>query len=911
MYTAKLGRGLIAGAIAAVLFTGAISFALAQEAPAEPTSTDQTTEISTPSDTLTTETTSPDTAETTSADTTEAAPSADTEEPAASTETETPAETSSTDSSTEVTETAEAAATEEPSAPASSPVITTNKSDYAPGETVKIMGEFFAAMQNIVFMLVGTAEDGSQAWSDSWTTQADDAGSFTSYRDLPDFYVPLYLLAANSQTGEVLAETNFTDAALTDAVINSVGTPCGTNSASLPTGSSVCAQTTATVSGVGSPPSVTLLVQWLNPSNVVTFTDTHANPINGQIFSDSQTLSTVGTWTVRTCKNATCAGSNLLRSQTISITAAVVKTNPTVSVTNSPQTYTGSPIAATVNGSVAGTVSDVKYDGSATVPTNAGTYAVTADFAPTDTTNYNNLDDASAGSFTISQAVSVTDVTCPAGPYTYTGGAQTPCSVTVTGANLNLTPAPNYSDNTNAGLATASYTYGGDANHTGSSDSANFTIDQASLTAEITASDKPYDGTTSATASCALTGVFGDDVVTCNATNSEFSDENAATGITVTADIVLVGADKDNYTVNATDTDEANITPIDADCSITGYDVVYDGNPHTASGQCLDINDVPLTGLDLSGTTHTNAGSYPTDPWTFTSPSTNYNSGSGTVADNIDKADAICSVTGYTVTYDGNAHTATGSCLGVLGETLSGLDLSGTTHTGAFGSPFSDSWIFTDVTGNYNDASDTVVDTINKADQTITFADLVDKIFGSPDFALAASASSGLGVSFSSDTTNTCTVSGSTVHLIGLANTTCTIRASQAGDNNYNAAPEVTQSFQILPYGVPKTLPPISLTKKDFQKSSTIPVKFNIKSTVDGSLVTWATAKLDIATSQAGPWTPAVSSGGSNTNNFFRSGDQYVFNLSTKMQIFLKGNSYTLRITLDDGEVIYQVINIK
>jgi hypothetical protein len=30
----------------------------------------------------------------------------------------------------------------------------------------------------------------------------------------------------------------------------------------------------------------------------------------------------------------------------------------------------------------------VKYNGSATVPTNAATYAVTADFVPTDTTNY-------------------------------------------------------------------------------------------------------------------------------------------------------------------------------------------------------------------------------------------------------------------------------------------------------------------------------------------------------------------------------------------------------------------------------------------------------------------------------------------------------------------------------------------
>ena len=53
----------------------------------------------------------------------------------------------------------------------------------------------------------------------------------------------------------------------------------------------------------------------------------------------------------------------------------------------------------------------------------------------------------------------------------------TPCSVSVTGAGgLNLTPTPSYTNNINMGTATASYTYAGDANHTGSSDSKNFTI---------------------------------------------------------------------------------------------------------------------------------------------------------------------------------------------------------------------------------------------------------------------------------------------------------------------------------------------------------------------------------------------------------------------------------------------------
>ena len=98
------------------------------------------------------------------------------------------------------------------------------------------------------------------------------------------------------------------------------------------------------------------------------------------------------------------------------------KATPTLSVTNSPVTYTGSPQAATVVGSVAGVVSDIQYDGSSTAPTDIGTYAVTADFVPTDTANYNSLTDASAGDFVIDKATPTLSVTNS--PVTYTGSPQ-------------------------------------------------------------------------------------------------------------------------------------------------------------------------------------------------------------------------------------------------------------------------------------------------------------------------------------------------------------------------------------------------------------------------------------------------------------------------------------------------------
>jgi hypothetical protein len=80
-----------------------------------------------------------------------------------------------------------------------------------------------------------------------------------------------------------------------------------------------------------------------------------------------------------------------------------------------------------------------------------------------------------------------------------------------------------------------------------------------------------------------------------------------------------------------------------------------------------------------------------------------------------------------------------------------------------------------------------------KQDQTITFGALTNKTYGDADFTVSATASSGLPVSFSAS--GNCTVSGSTVHITSAGS--CTITASQAGDTTYNAAPDVSQSFNI------------------------------------------------------------------------------------------------------------------
>src|SRR6185436_9819331 len=102
----------------------------------------------------------------------------------------------------------------------------------------------------------------------------------------------------------------------------------------------------------------------------------------------------------------------------------IAKATPTATLTvsNSPQTYTGTGLAATVTltSSVPGAVTNLQTGGAA-MQTTAGTYAVTADFVPTDTTNYTTLTSLAAGNFVIAKATPTATLTVTNSPQTYTG----------------------------------------------------------------------------------------------------------------------------------------------------------------------------------------------------------------------------------------------------------------------------------------------------------------------------------------------------------------------------------------------------------------------------------------------------------------------------------------------------------
>jgi hypothetical protein len=101
------------------------------------------------------------------------------------------------------------------------------------------------------------------------------------------------------------------------------------------------------------------------------------------------------------------------------LSAGAAATGPeTLTVTNSPVVYNGSPQAAAVSASVPGTVSDVLYKGSSAVPTAPGTYAITANFTPQNTAEYSTLTGASAGNFVINKATPTVTLSSSLNPST-------------------------------------------------------------------------------------------------------------------------------------------------------------------------------------------------------------------------------------------------------------------------------------------------------------------------------------------------------------------------------------------------------------------------------------------------------------------------------------------------------------
>jgi hypothetical protein len=286
-----------------------------------------------------------------------------------------------------------------------------------------------------------------------------------------------------------------------------------------------------------------------------------------------------------------------------------------------------------------------------------------------------------------------------------------PVSITTGGAcSGNGSDSASITMTSGTGTCTVTYNQAGSTGYYPAPEVTNSTVAQkADATVIVNGYSDAYDGVAHG-ATGSATGVGGADLSTFlnlgdsytnvpgGTANWSFSggdnylSENGSVSIDITKASVTAkaGSGSGTYTGSAQ-------TP--ADCAVSGD---YTGNLTCA-------NDPASVGP--------NAGTYTISPIVSGPDMDNFDIAEVDGSFTINKADAVCNVTGYTGTYDGQPHGATGTCTGVNGEDLSaGLNV---------GASFTDypgdvaHWTFSGGT-NYEDESGDVNITINKAPVTAT-----------------------------------------------------------------------------------------------------------------------------------------------------------------------------------------------
>jgi hypothetical protein len=199
-----------------------------------------------------------------------------------------------------------------------------------------------------------------------------------------------------------------------------------------------------------------------------------------------------------------------------------------------------------------------------------------------------------------------------------------------------------------------------------------------------------------------------------------------------------------------------------------------------------------------------------------------------------------------------------------------------------------------------------------QAAQTITFGPLPQKTLGSAPFALTATASSGLPVSYLASPAATCTVSGATLTLAGIG--TCSITASQAGNASYAAATPVTQSFTVIwPFsGFFQPVDMGSTVWNTAKAGQAIPIKFglggdrglNIFRPADGSPATPYPKAVPIACPSPGAALDAIETYAASNGGLQYSAANQQYTYTWKTAKSLANKCYEFRLGLLDGNTV-------
>ena len=382
----------------------------------------------------------------------------------------------------------------------SSASVSTDKTDYPPAEIVTITGSGFQPNEQVQLSLHEFPEEYPDI---TFSALANQQGNFVAQDFAPQLIDDgrTFTLTAIGQTSGRSAQTSFTDR-------NPNSLTVGAQSPN-PVTAGNAANYTVTVGFGGNtdPCTVTLSVTGLpagashafSPNNQPTASTPFGSVNVSRALSISTTNSTPAgnhSFTVTGTRGGGCQGSgNLTATGSLVVQApAIAPTTLTVQPatgtyggtttlsgtlkkTSDSSTISGKTINFTLNGSSVGsavtngsgvaTLSNVSLSG-----INAGTYpnGVAASFAG----DSSFASSSGSASLTLVKAATVTTVTCGAGPFVYNGNPHTPCTASVAGPGLNESLTVAYTNNLNAGTATASASYA--ESPLGSTDSKSFTI---------------------------------------------------------------------------------------------------------------------------------------------------------------------------------------------------------------------------------------------------------------------------------------------------------------------------------------------------------------------------------------------------------------------------------------------------
>ncbi|HEV8723216.1 MAG TPA: Ig-like domain repeat protein, partial [Candidatus Binatia bacterium] len=467
--------------------------------------------------------------------------------------------------------------------------VTTDKTDYAPGQVVTITGSGFQPNEQVDISFHEFPEEYPDIF---FSVIANQQGNFVTAEFAPQEIDVgrIFTLTAIGQTSGFTAQTAFKDARHLDLTFLGTGTgqvivsvnplPAGTNTVNAPvscggTGTNTTSQTVTSTCAGGSSGIDT------NPNGAtVTFTasGTSGSTFGGWSGQSSLTPSTgPGSCTGTTNPCSVVLGSSPTLTATF-IAPAVVATTLTLAAPSPASVPFGSSGPVTLSATLTRTSGGAAVDGA--------------------TVNF-TVDAISVGS-PVTNGSGVASITYDPSALSIGGH---PVQASFAGETISSTT---YSAST-SGMQTLTVTKANSLSVVTSSVNPSVYGQSVTFTATVTAV-APGVGTPTGTVQFKIDGVnFG----SAKILSSGSATSDATTSLAVGArSITSVYSGDTNFNATGTGSSTApaftqNINKADANCTVSGFTGPYDGTAHGATGSCKGVGDAVLAGLNL-GASFTN-----------------------------------------------------------------------------------------------------------------------------------------------------------------------------------------------------------------------------------------------------------------------------------------------------------------